>query len=95
MQDAIQQTKTTTTRPNTFQITRPPGKRLIILSGHSIFPNIHGEVGINKHLPGVLQLFKVCAAAASSGFLYKWKKSPSFPFFPPHFSRLFPRDSTG
>lgn len=80
MQDAIQQTKTTTC-PNTFQITRLPGKRLIILSGHSILPNIHGEVGINKHLPGVLQLFKLCAAAVSSGFLYKWKKSPSFPFF--------------
>lgn len=41
------------------------------------FPNIHGEVGINKRLPGVLQLFKLCAAAVSSRFLYKWKKSPS------------------
>lgn len=97
MQDAIQQTETTTCS-NTFQISQLPGKCLIILSGHSMFPNIHGEVGINKHLPGVLQLFKLCAAAVSSRFLYKWKKSPSplsspeihcfNPRFPMRFHRL-------
>lgn len=71
MQDAIQQTKTTL-YPNTFQMTDSPGKCLIILfSKYSLKgENIQAP-------PGVLQLFKLCAAVVLSRFLYKWKKSPS------------------
>lgn len=49
----------------------------------------------NQGLPGVLQLFKLCAAAVSSRFLYKLEKKKNHPpcyfiflvlphYFPPH-----------
>lgn len=88
MQDAIQQTKTTL-KPNTFEITWVPGKRLIISAQTYSWRRQN-----NQELP-VLQQFELCAAAVLSKFFYKWKSSPRFFGNPPSLTlyTYFPQKS--
>lgn len=91
MQDAIQQTKVT--YPYTFQITEHSGNAWLFSQDIQIVSKYSWSDWNNQAPPGVLQLFKLCAAVSSSRFLYKLKKitRPIIPFFKSHPANfLFP-----